>query len=153
MIGTQGSKNYLEEGVKITHNQTVETFRGLAATGPLKAFRTEEDLLISFSLADFTLEQYRLSLNSNVVTDVPAGSGTAGYRSIDIYLGPEEVRQMALLVRGAAASPYLANTAVQYQVPLVQESASKEIVSQKGVPIALALEFTALEDPNAASAS
>ncbi len=153
LIGTSGNRNYTEDGVTVQHEQTVEEFRSLGSTGPMKVFRTSENLIISFTLADLTLENYKYALNFNTVSDTAAGSGTPGHRDIDLYLGPDDVAQRALLVRGMNASPYLANTHVQYQVPVVFEVGSKEIVSQKVTPIGLALEFRAIDDPIAASAS
>ena len=149
LIGTDGSRSITEEGVKVQHNQVNETFRSLGSTGIIKAFRTEEDLIISFIIADFTLENYKHALNENTVTDTPVG-GNAGFRDIDLYLGLD-VAQRALLVRGLNASPYLADTDVQWQVPIVYESGSKELVSQKGTPLLLALEYIAIEDPNAST--
>lgn len=149
-IGTGGNRNITEDGVIVTHNQTVENFRALGSTGPIKAFRTEVDFMISFNLADYTLENYSYAMNFNVVTDNPAGSGIAGFREMDIWMG-FDVEQRALLVRGQLASPYLEGAPIQYEVPVVSEQSSKELTNVKGTPIALALEFMAIEDPNAAS--
>lgn len=151
-IGTSGNRSITEDGVTVQHPQTNEKFRSLGSTGPIKAFRTEEDLIIAFTIADITLENYRHALGQNTVTDTAAISGVAGFRDIDIYLGLD-VDQRALLVRGLNASPYLALTDIQYQVPIVYENGSPEIVSQKGTPIGLALEYIAIEDPSAATSA
>lgn len=150
-IGTSGNRSITEDGVTVSHPQTNEEFRSLGSTGPIKAFRTEESLIITFTIADITLENYKHALNQNTVTDTPVG-GNAGFRDIDIYLGLT-LDQRALLVRGLNASPYLANTDIQYQVPVVYENGSPEIVSQKGTPIGLALEYIAIEDPNASTSA
>ena len=57
-IGTNGDRNYSEEGVTAGHSQTVNYARPAGATGPVKAFRMEEDLMLSLTLWDMTLEQY-----------------------------------------------------------------------------------------------
>lgn len=150
LIGTSGNLNYTEDGVTVSHQQTIEKFRAHGSTGPRKAFRTEEELMISFTLADMTLENYKHALNQNTVTDVAAAAGVPGYRHINNYQGLD-VDQRALLVRGVDASPYQAGAEIQYEVPVCYESGSKELVSSKGTPMALSLEYTALEDPNAAS--
>src|SRR5690348_2422650 len=64
-IGSSGDLNYTEDGVKVSHKQKVEVFRALGSTGPRKAFRTEEDQMISLVVADLTLEQYAQVLNNN----------------------------------------------------------------------------------------
>lgn len=148
-IGTLGDQEYAEEGVTVAHPQTIETYRGLGNTGPIKAFRTEEDFMIRFVLNDLTLEQYALVLNGNTVTTTAAGAGTAGFKELPSYRGLT-VARYALLARGIW-SPYGAGWNAQYEVPVCYQSASPEPVYQKGTPAGLAFEFTALIDTNAAS--
>jgi len=148
LVGSSGDLNYLDEGVKVSHSQTMSLFRALGDAGSRKAFRTEEDLLIALSLADLTLEQYAHALNSNAVTTVAAGSGTAGYKKIGLSRG-FSVATVALLVRGP--SPYGDGWTLQFQVPRAAQTGNPEPVMRKGEPAALALEWTALVDPNAAT--
>ena len=152
LVGTSGALNYREDGVTVVHNQTTELIRMLGETGPVKALRTEEMLVIRLILADITLEQYKHALNFNVVTDTPASSGVAGHREIDTRMGLD-VTCRALLLRGTGASPHLAGSNIQYEVPVAVNIAEPEVVYQKGDPAGLDLEFVALVDPNAASAS
>lgn len=151
-IGTSGALNYTEDGVTITHEQTVDFVFALGDTGPVKAFRSQEGMRIAFTLMDITLENYKYALNFNTVTDNAPSSGVAGFRSIDIRLGLD-VDQRSLLIRGVGASPYLADKHVQYEIPVVVEVAAPAIVYQKGIPAGLNLEWAALIDPNAASAA
>lgn len=148
-IGASGDRNYSEEGVTVVHEQTVEMFRSLGATGPVKASRTEESLIIRFTLWDMLLEQYRLAMNQNTVATTAAGTGTAGYKTLKIYKG-KTVNTLGLLVRGDV-SPQGDGWKTQYEVPMCFQSGSPEPVFQKGAPAGLALEFTAIEDPDAAS--
>lgn len=148
-IGTSGDRNYSDEGVTVAHEQTIEKFRGAGATGPQKVGRTEEDLMIRMTLWDMTLEQYRLALNNNAVATTAAGSGTAGFKALNIYRGLS-VQTMALLIRGPV-SAYGDGWNSQYEVPLAYQSGSPEPAFAKGAPAGLAVEFTALEDPSAAS--
>lgn len=150
-IGTSGDRNYSEDGVVAVHGQTIEEFRSLGSTGPVKVNRTEESLIIRFTLWDMLLEQYRLALNNNTVTTTAAGSGTAGIKDIDLYRGIE-VTLIALLVRGEV-SPEGDTFRTQYQIPQCFQSAEPEPTFQKGAPAGLALEFSAIEDPDAASAA
>ena len=151
-VGTSGDLNYTEDGVTITHSQSVELWRALGSTGPRKAFRTEEELRIALTVADISLEQYALALNYNTVTTTPAGVGTPGTKDIGLSRGLE-VPQRALLVRGANASPYGTGWALQYEVPIVVQASEPEVVYVKGEPAGLALEFVAIEDPDASTAS
>jgi len=148
MVGTSGDRSETEEGVTVSHPQTINTVRSAGSTGPIKALRPEEDLIISLSLLDLSLEQYKLALNNNEVTTTAAGVGTAGYKSLKLYRGTE-VAAMALLVRGVSA--YGDTYKAQYEVPVCFESGTPEPTFTKGEPSELALEFTALEDPAAAT--
>ena len=150
-LGGSGGQDYNEEGVTIVHSQTVETFRGLGSTGPRKAFRTAEDMMLRLTLHDISLEQYSQAMGGNAVAATAAGSGTAGFKAMQLYRGLE-VTRFALLARGSA-SAYGAGWNSQYEVPACFQSGSPEPVFNKGNPAGLALEFTVLEDPEAASAA
>lgn len=149
-VGTSGDRNYSDEGVTVAHSQSVNTVRGAGATGPQKAFRNEEDQVISLVMWDMTLEQYALALNSNAVATTAAGVGTAGFKALKLYRGVE-VATMALLIRGDA-SAYGEGWKSQYEIPVCFQSGDAEPVFTKGEPAGIALEFTTLEDPDAATA-
>lgn len=150
-IGTSGDRSQTEEGVTVAHGQEINQVRTAGSTGPVKAFRTEESLVISLTLLDLTLEQYKLALNNNAIATTAAGVGTAGFKALKLYQGVT-VQAMALLIRGEA-SPYGDDWRTQYEVPACFQSGNPEPVYTKGEPAGLALEFTALEDPAAASAA
>lgn len=142
LLGKAGDKNISEEGVTISHPQSVEVFRALGSTGPRKVMRTEEDLMISFSLVDLTLEMYRRMLNDNGVTQIEAASGVAGSRKLSMQRG-RIVKQFAILARGP--SPYGEDWNLQYKVPIVVNIGEPEIVFQKGEPAGLLFELQAIE--------
>ncbi len=144
LLGTLGDTEYGEDGVSVQHTETVEDFRSLGSTGPVKSFRTEEDLLVSFMLHDITLEEYARALNFGTVIT------TGDNKSLEMYQG-QEVTYRALLVRGNDAGPYGAGYNMQYEVPRVREDSAPEVVFQKGTPAGLALVFRAMIDLNAAS--
>lgn len=148
-IGTSGDRNYSNDGVTVAHTQTIELVRALGGTGPIKVLRTEELLAVRFTLWDLLLEQYKLALNSNAVTTTAAGAGTAGFKEIELYRGVT-VSTMALLVRGNV-SPEGAGWKTQYQIPVAFQNGAPEPVFVKNAPAGLALDFVALEDPDAAS--
>jgi hypothetical protein len=148
LVGTSGSLNYMDDGVTIAIPQEIEKWRSLGDTGPRKVFRVSEDLMIRVVLADLSLEQYRHALNMNAVTTVAAGAGTAGYKKLGLSRG-SDVAQRALLVKGP--SPYMADGFMQYECPLAFQTGSPEVVKRKNTPAGLALEWTAIIDPNALS--
>lgn len=147
-LGTNGKFNYSEDGVTVTHNQSVSAHRTLGSTGPVKATRTEEDLMVSLVLEDLTAEQYAKILNNVSVTDTPPGAGTPGTRDFTLRQG-RDVSTFALLVKGP--SSYGDSFNAQYQVPRVFQNGNPALVFNKGDAAGLAVEFMALEDPNAAS--
>jgi len=149
-VGTNGDRNYSEDGVTVAHAQTLNYARPAGATGPVKAFRSEEDMRITLELWDLTLEQYAFAMNRNPVTTTAAGVGTAGFKDIGVYRGVH-VEEMALLIRGVSA--YDADMAAQYEVPRAIDAGNPEVKFTKGVPAGLALEFMAMEDLAAASAA
>lgn len=147
-LGTNGKYNYSEDGVTVTHEQEIFEKRTLGSTGPVKAVRTSEGLMIAFVLDDVSMEHYAKILNDATVTDTPAGAGTPGTRDIKLRRGPT-VSQHALLLKGA--SPYGDSWAMQYEVPIVYQSENPAPVFSKGESAGLACQFTAIEDPNAAT--
>src|SRR3972149_2836427 len=102
-VGTNGNKNISEDGVTVSHEESIEEVRMLGAPGPIKASRTSEGLSVSFMLHDITLEQYRAALGFNALTTVAAASGTAGYKWAGLATALD-VAERAALLRGP--SPY-----------------------------------------------
>lgn len=150
-IGTSGDRNITEDGVTVAHPDEVEMFYSVGGTGPQKVFRVREGFMCRFILADISLEQYRHVLNDNSVTDTAAASGVAGFREVDLYRGVT-VSQVALLIRGTF-SAYGDTWNTQFEIPNCFQTGSPEPVFQKGVPAGLAFEYTAIEDPLAATSA
>lgn len=148
LFGTNGNQDYNESGITITHEQTVVQHRFLGSTGPRKATRTSEGLMLAFTLHDFSPEFYAKVLNDNTVTTTNAGSGTPGTKKFNLYQN-RDLTLHALLARGD--SPEGAGWSMQYEVPVVFRDGSPAPVFSKGEPAGLAFQFTALEDPNAAT--
>lgn len=149
LVGTSGDLNYLDEGVTVEHSQAMNFFRALGDSGSRKVFRTSEDLKIRLTLADLTLEQYALALNGNTVTPTSPGAGVPGSKKVGLSRGLA-VDTRALLVRGP--SPYMADGIMQFEVPVACQTGNPQPVMRRDQPAALALEWTALVDPSAASA-
>ncbi len=149
LVGTSGDRSQNEEGVVVTHNETLNKVRTGGSTGAVKVFRPDEDLMFRLTLLDVSLEQYKLALNGNTLTTVAAGSGTIGTKSVGLSRG-KDVTTYALLARGV--SPYGDGFSMQYQVPRCYQAASPAITYRKGQPAGIELTFEALEDMGAASA-
>lgn len=148
-VGTSGPRSVTEDGVTVSLPQTTEKWRSLGSTGARKIFRTEEDCVISFVLADVSLEQVQIALNGNAITAVAASAGVAGTKTIGLTRGPA-VTQYALLLRGP--SPYMAAGVMQFEVPMVVQVGSPELVFSKGGdPAGVALQFEALESGSTAA--
>lgn len=142
-IGANGNVNYDEGGVEVAHTQKLEQARPAGTTGPVKVWRTEEDMMVSFTLWDITLEMYRYALNAATLTTTAAATGVPGTKKIGLKRNTD-VALYALLARGV--SPYGDGFVAQYEVPLCYQSGNAKPVGKKGKPMGLALEFTALED-------
>src|SRR3990167_265686 len=142
LVGSSGNLNYEDAGVKVEHKQTIVEWRSLGDSGTRKVFRSTEGLVISLELVDVTLEQYALALNGNAVT--PA----TGEVKVGLSRGLT-VDTRALLVRGP--SPYVADGAMQFEVPIAVQTSSPQVIFKRDDPAGLALEWTALVDPDAAS--
>lgn len=149
-VGTSGNLNHFAEGATIEHPQSFNFFRSAGDCGSRKVFRTEEDLKVRLTLADLTLEEYSHALNSNTVTPTAAGVGTPGYKSIGMSRGTS-VATVALLLRGP--SPEMADGVMQWFIPRACQTGSPAPVFRNGEAAGLALEWTALVDPDAADAS
>lgn len=147
-LGTNGIKDYSEDGVTVNHEQTLSQHRTLGSTGPVKVVRTEESLLVSFTLEDLTLEEYAKILNGQSVTDVAADADTGGYRHIPLRQG-RSVNTYAMLIRGV--SPYGSSYNAQYEIAQAFQSANPSPVFNKSDAAGLECEWTALEDPTQAS--
>ncbi len=126
-------------GVKVMHAQTIVPLRTDQVTAPVKAVRSEEDLEVSFSIVELTLENYATVLNQGVAG--PTDNG--GDVTINSYRGGSGIETFALLVRGDQLSPYGAYN-LQYEVPSVYQSAAPEVDFTKDAKALLACTFTAI---------
>ena len=129
-------------GVSVAHNESIELIMVDQVTGPVKAIRTEETIVVSFSFANLTLENYAKVLNNVAVATVAAQE-----RSITLYQGVT-VQQFAMLVRGD--SPY-EDSVLQFELPVVSQTGSPSLTFTRDDKAVLETEWTTLEDQNASS--
>lgn len=142
LIGTSGANNYTEDGVTLAFNKSIEVFRGLGTTFPLKAFVTETDVFVRVEMADLSLTQFRQAMNLNAV-NVDAGPPEIEDINLDIGADPND---LALLVRGVSKSPQFLTGNLQFELNRVIETASHELSFVKGEPVGVNLEFQVLLD-------
>ena len=147
LLGTNGDRNYENGGVTVTHAKTYSKVRTAGATGPVKAFLEEEDLMFALTLLDVSLEQYAKALNDNTVSTVAPGAGQPGTKRIGLSESVGRTVEFALIARGL--SPYDEGLAMQYCVPRCFQSGAPAPVFRKGEPAGLALQFEVLEDLSA----
>lgn len=150
-LGTNGDRNYEAGGVTVQHSKSYSKVRTAGASGPVKAFLEEEDLMFSVTLLDLTLEQYQAALNGNTITTVAPATGQPGTKRIGLSEDVGRTAEFALLARGL--SPYNEALNMQYEIPRCFQSGAPEVVFRKGGNGAgLALRFEALENLAAVSA-
>ncbi|RMD61373.1 hypothetical protein D6833_08350 [Candidatus Parcubacteria bacterium] len=138
-----------DDGVTITVGQEIEELRTDQRTGPVKAVRTEESVVIETNLAQATLENLAQALGGMTVTDNPPGTGQIGTREMGLYRGVA-VREFALLFRGN--SPY-GDYPAQYYLPRGYFGGEVEMEYTKDGKVLIPCQFVALEDLSAASES
>ncbi len=148
-VGTSGNLNYAPDGITVKHAQSIEKFRALGDTGTRKVARTEEDLMVGVTVWDLTLEQYRRALNDNAITTTAQGAGQPGKKKVGLSRG-SAVATMSVLLR--MPSPYMDDGVMQYYIPRAAQTGDPEVAFKNDEPAGLELEWTALVDPNAASA-
>ncbi len=135
-------------GVKITPEQTTKRISTDQRTGPVKAIRSAEGLLVETNLKHTTMENVAILLG-NSVTDTPAAAGTIGTRAVALHRGAA-VTEYALLFRGSYQSAY-GNWPAQYELPRGYFDGSTGHSYTEEGEVLLPLQFVALEDLNAAA--
>lgn len=138
LLGVAGDKDVTEDGIKVTGEQDVTKWKGLGSTATRKMFRTSQDIVVAFTLADASIENYARAFNGAAV-DLDS------HRRLINLLMTSDVTQFSLLIRGDDRSPY-GEFNTQWWLPRVSHDANIETVYVKGQPVGLAYNFTALDD-------
>jgi hypothetical protein len=128
----------------IEHSGALTLFRVNERTGPVKAVRPEEDVVVSFTLVELTLENYaRVLHEASKVLE----SGTPSRKEMPFKRGscPTEY---ALLMIGQSSSPYGLYPAFNY-LPRVVSDAEPTVTRAKDGRAALEAMYRALEDAQA----
>lgn len=130
---------HTDGGITVGHPQTVVELRTDQVTAPVKAVRSEENLEISFSLAEVTPENYAMVLNQAVAGPTTSGNS----KVINLYRGGFGVETFALLVRGEHLSP-LGDFNLQYEVPSVYQQGEPSVEYTKDAKALLAVNLMAI---------
>lgn len=138
-----------QDGVTVTVGQAIVEIRADQATGPKKAIRSEESLLVATNLLEGTLENLAKVL-AQTVTDTAPGSGTIGHRKIGLYRG-SAVQTYSLLFKGERMSAYGETYPAQFEVPVGYFAGDHGLAFKKDAATVIPVEFRALEDPNASA--
>lgn len=132
---------HTDGGITVRHAQTVVPLRTDQVTAAVKAVRSDEDLEVSFSLAELTADNYALALNQ--VASTPVADGGASGKVVNLYRGGFGVETLALLVRGEHLSPE-GDFNLQYEIPSAYQSEAPEAEFTKDAKAMLAVTFTAI---------
>ena len=142
LIGTNGSRHHTEDGVVISSNQNVEEHFGAGGTEVMKLSRTQERLMVVFTLFDLVAGEFVKAFNlATTTTDTAAGSGTAGHQSFPLLRGLG-ITSKAIIIRGP--SPLLATEILQFEVPEVAQVADLEMVASKADKMGLLFNLQAI---------
>lgn len=149
LIGTSGNLNTTRDGITISHKAKYEEFRADGDSGVRKMFLLDEDQEITLEIKDISPEQYRIAINSNTVTDTPAGAGTPGVRTMGLSRSDSQPQQFSLLIR--VPSPLMQDGVAQYEIPVAVQIGEPEVIIKRGTPAGIKLMFKTLVDQDATS--
>lgn len=135
-----------QDGLDLNSDDKVELVRTDQRTGPVKATRVDETVVVKTKLAEATLENLADALGATV-TDTVAGVGTIGTREVQLHRGAT-VQEFAFLFR--ADSPYGPYPG-QYELPRAYCDEVGAIKYDKGKNVAIPVTFKCLEDLGAAT--
>lgn len=144
--GNWGVLGPTDGGQTLTPSGALEYLRDDDHTGPVKAYRPEEDLILAAMLVGLTLENYEIALNLDAVaTEV----GPPAIKSVNLKRGffPDE---RAVVCRGEVQSPYGLLPA-QYLLPRGVFDGEPEIAHTKEDGAGIEFEYHVLEDDTQAA--
>jgi hypothetical protein len=144
-LGARGYRSQDTGGVTITHKQKIEEWRG-ENNVIQDAARSEEDILIAFTLADVSMEALAAAMNGNTVTVVAPGASTKGTKKMPLARGTQ-VNPVALLL--VFKSPYVTGEKGILYLPKCFQNADSDIAFNKSNPAMTKFEFKVLEGPAA----
>lgn len=143
LVGVSGKLNYDESGIKISKDTSNKEVKVLGSYATRKVFRESESLKVMFTLVDATAEALRDAFNQTAITTL---AGPPAEKTIPFLEGTASPTYRALLLRNSAASPYMDAGVTQVWIPNAYQTGGIEwLIAHKTDPVALALEFTAVD--------
>ena len=134
LLGTEGDRNYTDDGVTVAHSEEVFDFTPAGSTMPVKRFRTAESFMLSLSLADLSPTMYALAMNDATVTD------PGDHKLFSLFRG-DQVNAFAVIARGDSS---INNALImQYEFSRAFVSVNGDITFNKGEVAALPVEILA----------
>jgi hypothetical protein len=131
--------------VAVALPQTINTFTPAGSTAVRKAWRVDEGIQISVSLADMTLEQFSTVMGGLAISAAAGAAGppvVTGNKSVEILRGPL-VNAVAFLVRGI--SPYDETKLAQFEIPGAYQAGNPSPTFSKANPAELSTDWHAYE--------
>jgi len=136
LLGTEGNRNYNDDGVVVNHGEEVFDFTPAGSTMPSKRFRTAETFMLSLSLVDVSAAQYALVMNDADVTD------GGRYKEFSLYRG-DQVNSFAVFARGMSGEDNAYYMSYEFSKAFV--SVNGDVTYNKGEVAALPVEILAVK--------
>lgn len=146
LIGTQGSRNYTEDGVIVRRPVEHERIGALGTTLTRKVGITSAGFEVEFAVMDMNPEELLAAMGGETtdITDTAAGAGTAGHQSFPVPTDPVPVER-AMLVRWNR-SPFAATGfKSQIEIKVATQVGQMEGTFSKSQPFAPRHQWIALE--------
>ncbi len=137
----------IDGGVTINKTQSTDEHEVDDESGPVKITRSAERMTIVANLAEATLDNLGEVFNKQ---DPSVDAGPPAIKTLNLYRGVGNVNEVAVLFRGG--SPY-GDFNAQYQIPRAAQIGDIGSAFVKDSKVLIPVEFTALVDPNAATAA
>lgn len=135
------------EDQEIEHGGALEFFRDNDGTGPIKATRPEEDVIVRFTVVGLTQENYAKIISSAAAISTDVSPVNSKQMNLKRGLVPTEY---ALILRGESDSPY-GNFPAHYYIPRMVQGSEPTQTRGKDQRPGLECEFYALEDRSQAA--
>jgi hypothetical protein len=135
VLGSEGDMNYGEDGVTMSHNESISDFVPAGSTMPSKRFRIGEDFLLSLNLVDLGPEAYARVMNDAEITT------TGNSKKFSLYRG-DQVKGFAILGRGMSTVDN--ELYLQYFFSKAFVSVDGNVVFNKGKPAELPVKIQAI---------
>jgi len=144
-LGNSGSKNYDEDGVVFTKEQTIEGWSGLGMTGFAKVWRTFELCSFEVTVMDMRPEVVTNALNRAALTTVASASGVTGRKEVSLLLG-YDVATFCLYAKTDIYSPYGDGMFADYWLPACWQDGDVSHAYVKGKPAGSKFTVKTLQD-------